>query len=404
MPHLRSYSQYYFWYFAALGVFTPYFAVWATHHGLTALQLAWLASLLRVTNVVSPLVWGPRAMHSERPGRWLFTGTLLAAVSVAMLGRTHDLVLLGGIIVVFGMFFHAVLPQAESMTLNALADQRSQYGRIRLWGSIGALTSTFAAGVLLIQVDAGWFPIVCAVLLTAASLAASVHLRDRPPETEHALEGEPAAWQALVRRPAVVWLLGVAALMNLGFSAYYVFFALLMEQHGHSGFVIGALLALATACEIWAFQRMPWFFQRWTPQALIALSLAMTCGRWLLLGMASDNVWIVVLSQAGHAFSFGVFHASCMRLMGESFPGKQGGFGMGLLNSIGFGFGGAMGALILGLLWQQAGPSVTFLVASGVTATALFWTLARSDKDRSDSQTPTEPWDPADDEPSLPVA
>lgn len=379
---LGSYSLYYFWYFAALGVFNPYLAVWATHAGIGALALAALATILRLTNVIAPIVWGPRAMLAKNPAHWLFSGTVLAALSVWMFSRTTDGFLLGALMLMFGMFFSAILPQAESMTMAALGPGRGghRYGKIRMWGSLGALIMNLVAGVVLLQWDHRWYPVMCAICLAIAALACLPNMNKKvlgpaPPRASN------VKWRALLANKHVVWIMGTTLLMNVGFSGYYLFFALMMENQGFSGLVVGALLALATGFEMWAFLRISWFFDRFSPRSLIALSLAVTVVRWTILAFFPASIVMVGISQLGHAFSFAVFHGSCMRIVSEQFPGRRGGVGMGLLNSVGFGIGGAVGALLMGVLWEFTGPSAMFMAAAVITAVALFWTLSRPDRD-----------------------
>ena len=80
----------------------------------------------------------------------------------------------------FGVFFNAVMPQFEAMTLSALGERNHDYGRIRMWGSIGFLIVAGSYGWLLDRLgnDAFVWLTLPWLLLTVA--AAWLHRGDRP--------------------------------------------------------------------------------------------------------------------------------------------------------------------------------------------------------------------------------
>jgi PPP family 3-phenylpropionic acid transporter len=71
-----------------------------------------------------------------------------------------------------------------------------------------------------------------------------------------------------------------------------------------------------------------------------------------------------------HAFTFGTAHAASIEIVRTHFKGSHQGQGQALYSSTGFGAGGAMGALIGGMLWDYS-ASLTFLIAS-ISAIAAF--------------------------------
>ena len=74
-----------------------------------------------------------------------------------------------------------------------------------------------------------------------------------------------------------------------------------------------------------------------------------------------------------HAATFGSSHAVAVELVRRFFKGYQG-QGMALYSGVSFGGGGALGAILSGLLWDF-GAEVTFLmaVAASLVALVLAW-------------------------------
>jgi PPP family 3-phenylpropionic acid transporter len=82
-------------------------------------------------------------------------------------------------------------------------------------------------------------------------------------------------------------------------------------------------------------------------------------------------VWVQLVAQSLHAATFGSFHASAIHLAHHYFPGPTQARGQALYNSVSFGLGGAIGSLIAGSLWADAGAFATFAVASGLAGLGL---------------------------------
>ena len=57
IPYWRL-SGYYFFYFAFIGAFSPYFSLYLQSIGNTAAQIAVLMSLMSVMRMLAPALWG----------------------------------------------------------------------------------------------------------------------------------------------------------------------------------------------------------------------------------------------------------------------------------------------------------------------------------------------------------
>jgi MFS transporter, PPP family, 3-phenylpropionic acid transporter len=71
----------------------------------------------------------------------------------------------------------------------------------------------------------------------------------------------------------------------------------------------------------------------------------------------------LLFAQLLHAISFGIAHSASIEIVRTQFKGAHQGQGQALYSSLSFGAGGAVGALMGGLLWDHS-ASFTFLVAS----------------------------------------
>jgi PPP family 3-phenylpropionic acid transporter len=57
LPYWRL-SAYYFFYFAFVGAFSPYFGLYLSSIGFTAADIAVVMSLMQVMRILAPSLWG----------------------------------------------------------------------------------------------------------------------------------------------------------------------------------------------------------------------------------------------------------------------------------------------------------------------------------------------------------
>jgi len=95
--------------------------------------------------------------------------------------------------------------------------------------------------------------------------------------------------------------------------------------------------------------------------------------RFLVIGWAADWLLLLLGAQLMHAATFGAFHAAAVAAVHRVFPALAQARGQTLFSSLGYGAGGAVGALLAGWAWQLAGPGVAFsLSAAAALAGVLF--------------------------------
>jgi PPP family 3-phenylpropionic acid transporter len=363
---LRRYSLFYFWYYAGLGAFSPYIGRFVDALGHSGYVLGLMLALWYGSRVLGPPAWTAIVSRGHKPGAWLLLGCVLTLIMCAGFSVFHGALGLCVVMALFGLAVNPLLPQFEAMTLDALGERSAEYGRIRVWGSIGFLLVASSYGWLLDRVGAVQFPWLVLPLYLALVLAALPHRRATPPQDERP---HPQLAQ-LLRRPGIPRFLLVALLMQMGFGAFYVFYTLHMQAAGHSGLVIGLLWGTGVLSEILMFWWTPRLFARHGAHTLLSFCLAVTVLRWALTALFPQQLGLMFAVQVLHAFSFAVFQSCCMRQMAHSFPGRDGAAGQALLYSVSSGVGGVLGALLSSALWEWRGGAAAFLGAALVAALA----------------------------------
>lgn len=363
-PYWRL-SAFYFVYFTITGAFVPYWSLYLQHFGYAPVAIGVLVAVPMATKIVAPFLWGWLADRSGRRMQVIRLGALLAALSFTGVFLGHGAWWLALVVGAFSFFWNAALPQFEAATLGHLGLADHHYGRIRLWGSIGFVVSVVLLGQAFGHVSVTWLVPVMAALLAALWLTSlSV---PAPPAVDHR-DTVDHRMGAVLRRPAVLALFATCLLIQASHGPYYAFFTLYLREHGYSSALTGQLWALGVLAEIVVFLFMPRLLPRFGARRLLIFALFATAVRWLLIAALVDSLPALVFGQTLHAASYGIYHAAAIHLIYRYFPGRLQGRGQALYSSVGFGVGGALGALASGYVWSGVSPAASFVMGAALAA------------------------------------
>ena len=374
-PYARL-GGFYFFYFAYLGAFAPFFSLYLDSVGLKPFDIGVVMALPQVTRIIAPALWSAIADRTSAPVTVVrYTGLAGTAVFLAIFAGTGF-----GLIVatIFAMtfFWSAALPLIEATTLTHLGDETSRYGPIRVWGSIGFIAAVVGVGHVLDHVALAAVPVL--VLAMMVGMLACAFLVPEAPVVHHAGEGTV---RGVMFRPEVIALMVAGAFMSAAHGPYYTFFSIHLVGEGYSKSATGWLWALGVACEIGIFAWMPWLFRAYTLRAVLIASFALAVVRFLLIGWFAHNLAALLVAQILHAATFGAFHAASIGYVHKFFKGRLQSQGQALYGSVAFGVGGAIGGFSSGYAWDLWGAAPTFTLAAACALAGMLvlaWKLPRA--------------------------
>ena len=348
VPYWRL-SSFYFFYFALLGCISPYWALYLDGRGFSAVEIGELMALFGLVRVLAPNVWGALGDYTGRRMALLRLGCGICFVIFANIFWVDGFISMALLMVGYGFFWAAVLPQFEVVTLNYLKERTDDYSRIRIWGSIGFVVAVLILGLLFDFISLLNLPVFMLVLLLAILISSLAVKGEKKVVYEEAGEG----FMALLMRPAVIAFLLAAFLMQLSHGAYYTFFSLFLQGHGYSSSWIGFLWALGVLAEVLVFLVIHRMF-RWVSYKIVLLvSLLLAVVRWYVTAHFADVLWLLILAQLTHAATFGAMHSVSMHYIHKYFKGRHQGQGQALFSSLAYGAGGALGAYMSGQIWMK---------------------------------------------------
>ncbi|MFL6659784.1 MAG: MFS transporter [Massilia sp.] len=370
-----NYAVFLFTYYAYAGSFATFAALFFAARGMSVTQIGVLVSLIQVMRIFGPNVWGWVADHTQKRSRVLRMTAVAALLVFCAFFWAHTFVQFFAVMVVLNLFTSAQSPLSEALMLADMRGDLSNYGKLRLWGSVGFIAAVTLGGYVL-----DWFGVESLLLFCVALLimvlAASLPIRDvAHPEAGH---DAPRLWQVL-RKPEVATFFLSTALMCGAHMALYAFYSLYLERAGYGKPVIGAMWALGVVAEVLFFFFQARVFARFGAQRVMMWTFALALLRFVITGAGADFLWVLVLAQLLHAATFAAHHSSSVLTMQRWFAGPLQASGQALYMSIAYGLGGTFGGLFLTLCWDKLGPGQMYYVAAAmsVAAAAAAWTSFR---------------------------
>jgi PPP family 3-phenylpropionic acid transporter len=370
----QTLSLAYFAYFAVLGVFVPYIGLFLDNRGLNSHDIGVLLAIVTGMRILGPSLWAALAAKRRDPIGVMRFGAVLATIgwlSSFYQGSYWSLVL--GL-AVYSLCWTAILPQLESSAFHYLDNNTSRYSKVRTAGSVGYIVLVMLGGWWFQQTGPQMLP-HSALLFLLLMLATLWLLPKFQLSTES--DAAPFRFRQLWRHRAFVKFMLAAFFIQMSFAPFYGFFTLYTRDHGYSGTEAGLLIALAVAAEIVAFYFAGKILAGRSYQKLLGFCYAVTAIRWLIVAFCADHALLLAASMLLHAFSFAIAHSCAMQFIQQFFPQSQRSRGQALYAGLIYGGGGALGAYIAGLSWQD-GAGSTFSFVLGATFALLSALLALS--------------------------
>ena len=377
LPYWRL-SGYYFFYFAFIGAFSPYFGLYLQSLAFSAWDIGLLMSQMQLMRLFGPYVWGALADRAERRVPIVRLAGAASLLGFAAFFLASDFVALLVAMALMAFFWSAALPLVETITFDHLREASARYSRIRLWGSVGFVVAVMGTGALLDMLPLRALLWVCLAIL-AGILACAALVPEAP---VHCTAGEAPPVGEIVRQPRVAALLAACFAMSAAHGALYIFYSIHLAEHGYGKTAIGALWSLGVLAEIGVFMVMSRALLRFSLRTILLVCFVAAALRFAMIGWGVESVAIILVAQLLHGLTFGAFHAAAIAAVNRWFPGRSQARGQALYSSLSFGAGGLLGGLFSGWSWDALGSASTYGASAlfALIGLALVWGWVRDER------------------------
>ncbi|HSC78947.1 MAG TPA: MFS transporter [Chitinolyticbacter sp.] len=359
---LAAIGGFYFCYFGFTGLFQPYWGVYLAALSFPAWQIGILTSLTQINRIYAPGIWGWLADHTGRRAVILRIAGIGGVSGFILLQFAHGFWAMLGALWLATFFWSAALPLVEALTMDRLRGDGGRYARLRVWGSIGFIVTSVAAGYWIQARGVGVLPL--SALMVMVGLALYTWLLPHVPAPQHSPAQLAAGFGDILHRREVRVVFAACFLMLLAHGPYYSFYSIWVAAHGVAKSHIGWLWTLGVLAEIVMFMQMSRLTARWSRRGLLLTCFAVAILRFLAIAWGADSLAVLLLAQLGHAFTFAVCHAVAMSYVHRHFAGPHQGKGQALYIGVSFGLGASSGGMLSGWAWEALGGQGVFTLAA----------------------------------------
>ena len=197
----------YWLYFGQLGVLVPYLGIFLDGRGFSSAEIGELFAVITLARILGPGLW---AGVADKTGNAIGVMRLGCLLTVLTFSSVFYFTSFWGLTLAFGlmmMFWTAVLPQLEVITMNTVAKTNATYGQVRLWGSVGFICLTVGVGKAL-DIFSTDTPVHASIGVLALLFISTLFIRapkEAAPETSTA----GSIWKYAKQKPFAIFIMHV---------------------------------------------------------------------------------------------------------------------------------------------------------------------------------------------------
>jgi PPP family 3-phenylpropionic acid transporter len=316
---LRFTRLYYFVFYGGVGFISPFLNIFYVRLGLNGTQIGWNAAVAALITLIAAPLWASKGERWLNPRRMLQTALLLSALGYFLLIWQS---LFWGIVAVtiFRTLVGAGLsPLSDGLALAVTRTNRTGFGSVRVWASMGWVVAVLFSGWVVQQTDlrsglAG----ACVMTLVGAVVVLGI----RPENfSSQSADGEKTTalktlMQGLLRNPAMVGVALMLIIISSANNGVAQFETVYLDTLGAKETVIGVAGMLSAVVEIPSMLLADRLASRKGAYHLLLIAMMMSATLRAMVFLAPAVMTILVeRAIGGVAFSF--YTVGLIRFIGQ---------------------------------------------------------------------------------------
>jgi nucleoside transporter len=380
---LMMFLQYVIW-----GSWLPLLALYLSEHlKFTGTEMGWIFATQAIASVTAVLVSGQIADRYLSAERFLAISHMVGGAAMLTLAWQTSFWPFFVTMLVYSLAYVPTLSLTNSICFHHLKDAANEFGKVRLWGTIGWVAASWPF-VFILEGKEG--PALRAALSSifvvagVASLALAGVALMLPAIAPAKAAGEryaPLEAIKLLANPTVAVLFVVTFLDALVHQCYFQWTSPFLSAIGVPGNMIMPAMSIGQIAEIATMAGLGFFLVRLGWRWTMIVGILGHVARFFVYSLG-EPTWLVVGSNLVHGLCYAFFFASVYIFVDEYFPKNARASAQGLFNFLILGLGPFVGSLLwgwLGDVYRTAGGGVDysklFVVPAGlglVAAVLLF--------------------------------
>lgn len=330
-------SAFYFFYFAAVGVYIIFLPKVLHDIGYSAFDIGIIFALAPLMRFITPFLF---LKHIKLDQKMFKSALYISVFSSACFYLTIENFFLFMINnAILAACLSLILPYLEVTAISTLGKEK--YGKSRLYGSIGFMIISLVLAKFLTQ---PFIAIHYYLVLNVLTVIFALLLLKYDVQKVESENKEPFSFLKY-------WPLWISLFfMQMSFGGFYNFFTIYETEHNISLEMTSYLWSFGVICEI-----LMLYFQapllKNNLLNLIKICVGITIVRWFLLYLYPDSLTITFLTQSLHAFSFGLYHSTVIIFLYTLYENKK--LAQQFMYGVAYGLGGFIGAFVAGAVYGE---------------------------------------------------
>ncbi|MFC0179835.1 3-phenylpropionate MFS transporter [Thorsellia kenyensis] len=373
----------YFTFFSTWGILIPYWGKWLEGLGYNEQQIGHMIAISLIARSLGTIVVPLVLKQSSQliPGLRLLSIFCCVLIALFFIPMNWALILL--IMIAYNFVMSPCIPLSDSLAAAWQKQSPFEYGKVRLWGSIGFVFATTIVGTFMDLFDYRVI-IVCLFIthltfLVSTFIKASINFQpqhNKSSETHYVKDTEDKTSldeeheetkhtfkeiKVLILTPMVLLIMLSIMLIQGSHAAYYSFAAIYWGKLGYSDTLIGIFISFSVLVEVLFFAFGHRLVYKWKLRSLFLCCGLFTVARWLFMANFSSAPLIFIM-QSFHAITYVMGHMAMMRFISQ-FSNQQIIYLQAAYATMASGIGLAIFSSISGTLLKSMGADTFYVMA-----------------------------------------
>ena len=358
----------YFFAFFSSGLQMPLTAPAMESVGLSLTTVGAMWATRNVMGSLTPPLWGLAADLRGNVRTFAVLSFVFGAGILLLLPFTVDATFAVLLFAAYGATTGPAVGMIDGMTIQALGDQQTRFGKHRAWGTLGFSIAVLMSMVLLeekvVRIEPGWVFFSCAGALLVTSVILFVLPPLPRPRLARIRDVLPVLWA-----PGIRSLFVLTVILWMSHIAFAGFLAPMVTRSHMPTWVVGASLFSSLLCETFILRGSAPLIARFGTHEILQAACVLATLRWFLSAHTTSPALFIAL-QSIHGFTFALFFAALIPAVMRRVPSYMHQTAQGIFSTTSFGVGGALGSLLVGIMLDHTTPKNTWLAMAAIAGVA----------------------------------
>ena len=337
---------FYLFYFALIGIYIIFLPKILKELGFSGIEVGEIFSIAPMMRFLLPFIFRRfGGLNAKSYKTALFLMALASVLFLLFLDSFWGLLFVN---MVYGASMGVVLPFVDTIALKLIS--KENYGKVRLWGSIGFMGIALWLGRVLETPTEAIYYLIATALATTFSGFFIINF-----DTEES-KSQKSDDKLLLSKYWAWWLSVI--LFQISFGGFYNFFTIYETNFGVSLEMTTYLWSFGVICEIVMLYFQGSLLKKFSLLTLIEVSIFSAFFRWIVLWLYPDSLILAFFSQSLHALNFALYYTASIAYVYTLYSQKK--LAQQFFLGVGFGLGGSIGAVVAGWVWEYQ-PKYLFL-------------------------------------------